>query len=137
MIRDICENLGDILIGNPARTDYSNVPEEVRGDVQEEDTRRRETFVENLRHAWDGTNRDPLLSAIEDARARMVAAEKEMRLLIAYGREFVQPRPYRLTDLAHAAGMSISGVRTAYDTEEIQHITEAIGVNHRPAKGDA
>ncbi|MEV0734170.1 hypothetical protein [Polymorphospora sp. NPDC050346] len=34
--------------------------------------------------------------------------------LIAYGREFVQPRPYTLGDLAAAAGMSISGTRTAY-----------------------
>ena len=31
-----------------------------------------------------------------------------MRLLIAYGRRFVYPRPYKLIDLAEAAGMSIS-----------------------------
>jgi len=34
-------------------------------------------------------------------------------LLIAYGRRFTHPRPYKLIDLANAAGMSISGVRTA------------------------
>ena len=28
-----------------------------------------------------------------------------MRLLIAYGRLFAHPRPYRLLDLANAAGM--------------------------------
>ena len=45
-----------------------------------------------------------------------------MRRLLAYGREFTRPRPYRLTDLADAAGMSISGVRTAYDADEITHV---------------
>ncbi|GAA2756179.1 hypothetical protein GCM10009872_15390 [Actinopolymorpha rutila] len=35
--------------------------------------------------------------------------------MLAYGREFVHPRPYRLIDLASAAGMAVSGVRTAYD----------------------
>ena len=42
-----------------------------------------------------------------------------MRLLIAYGREFTQPRPYKLEALAAAAGMSISGTRTAYGEDEI------------------
>ena len=32
---------------------------------------------------------------------------------------FIRPRSYRLEDLARAAGMSISGVRTAYDADEI------------------
>jgi hypothetical protein len=41
---------------------------------------------------------------------------------------FVDPRPNKLDDLARAAGMSISGVRTAYDDDEaIQaaHVTGA------------
>ena len=42
-----------------------------------------------------------------------------MRLLIAYARHFTHPRPYKLIDLANATGMSISGVRTAYQAEEI------------------
>ena len=50
-----------------------------------------------------------------------------MRLLIAYGRRFTHPRPYKLIDLANAAGMSISGVRTAYEAEEVDQVTEILG----------
>ena len=57
---------------------------------------------------------DPLLAALADARKRKQRADQQIRLLLAYAREHVQPRPYRLADLAKAAGMSISGVRTAY-----------------------
>jgi hypothetical protein len=135
--RDIFEDLGDLLVGNPARTDYSGVPGEVRSDVQDEDARRREELVESLRLSWEEGDQDPLLAALQGARARMMAAEREMRLLIAYGREFVQPRPYRLGDLAEAAGMSVSGVRTAYGNEEIIKIAQATGAKLRPAKEDA
>jgi hypothetical protein len=66
---------------------------------------------------------DPVLAAIADARQRRDQADRELRLLVAYAREAVTPRPYRLADLAHAAGMSISGVRTAYTTTDVQHVT--------------
>ena len=33
---------------------------------------------------------------------------------------------YKLIDLANAAGMSISGIRTAYDTDEIDQATEIL-----------
>lgn len=49
-----------------------------------------------------------------------------MRLLFAYGRCFTYPRPYKLIDLADAADMSISGVCTAYDAEEIDQATEIL-----------
>ncbi len=35
-------------------------------------------------------------------------------------------RPYKPIDLANAAGMSISGIRTAYDTDEIDQATEIL-----------
>jgi hypothetical protein len=60
-----------------------------------------------------------------------------MRLLIAYGRRFIHPRPYKLIDLANAAGMSISGVRTAYDDEEVNQAAEVLGrAPVQPAAGD-
>ena len=49
-----------------------------------------------------------------------------MRLLIAYGRCFTHPRPYKLIDLANAAGMSISGIRTAYDDDEIDQAAQIL-----------
>jgi hypothetical protein len=64
---------------------------------------------------------DPLLAALADAAQRKQRADRDIRLLLAYAREQVQPRPYRLADLADAAGMSISGVPTAYTQADIDH----------------
>lgn len=63
---------------------------------------------------------DPVLAAITEARTRRNQADRDIRVLLAYARELTTPRPYRLADLAAAAGMSISGVRTAYTQEEIE-----------------
>jgi hypothetical protein len=66
---------------------------------------------------------DLVLAALADARARRDQADQEIRLLIAYARECVTPRPYRLADLAQAAGMSISGVRVAYTVADVAAVT--------------
>jgi hypothetical protein len=68
-------------------------------------------------------NGDLVLAALADARARRDQADQEIRLLIAYARECVTPRPYRLADLAEAAGMSISGVRVAYTVADVAAVT--------------
>jgi hypothetical protein len=71
--------------------------------------------------------------AMRDARP---AAKARMRLLIVYGREFTRPRPYRLEDLARAADMSISGIRIAYDVDEIAEVARLTGARptRRPAE---
>ncbi len=84
-----------------------------------------------MRLAWDESGVDPLLGEIAEARRVMLAAEKRLRLLVAYGREFVEPRPYRLEDLAQSAGMSISGVRTAYDDDEVALLARLTGRRSR------
>jgi len=56
-----------------------------------------------------------------------------MRLLLAYAREFVRPQPYQLKDLARAASMSISGVRIAYDEDEVHELIALTGVKPRRA----
>ena len=70
---------------------------------------------------------DALLAALADARRRKDQADRDMRLLLAYAREIVTPCPYRLADLAQAAGMSVSGVRTAYTQADIEHAARLTG----------
>jgi hypothetical protein len=73
------------------------------------------------------TTQDPLLAALVNARERKQQADHDIRLLLAYAREHVQPRPYRLADLADAAGMSLSGVRTAYTKADIDRAAQLTG----------
>jgi AraC-like DNA-binding protein len=79
---------------------------------------------------------DPLLAAIEAARARMAAADHEIRLLLAYGRRFVYPHPYTLGELAAASGMSVSGVRTAFGSEDVRQVSEVTGLEPVSADGE-
>ena len=76
--------------------------------------------------------RDALLSAVRDARLRKEQADHDLRLLLAYAREIVTPRPYRLADLAEAAGISISGVRTAYNQADVQQAAQLAATAERP-----
>lgn len=71
---------------------------------------------------------DPLLTTLAGLRRPRLELDAAIRRLLAYGREFVRPRPYRLVDLADAAGMSISGVRTAYDAEDVAQVTASTGL---------
>lgn len=87
----------------------------------------REDMAESLRTAWSEGGEDPLLSALADLRRQRLRLEEELRLLIAYARRFTHPRPYRLIDLANATGMSISGVRTAYEADEVGQVAEILG----------
>jgi hypothetical protein len=77
---------------------------------------------------------DALLAALADARRRQDQAARDMRLLLAYAREIITPRPYRLADLAQATGRSISGIRTAYTASDVrqawQLITSAPGCRY-------
>jgi hypothetical protein len=91
----------------------------------------QERAAENLRAAWDGGDQDPLIGALAGARRAKEEAEQRIRELIAYGREFVQPRPYTLGDLAAAAGMSISGVRTAYSHRDVAQVADVTGAKPR------
>lgn len=75
------------------------------------------------------TQDDPLLAALAHAKERRQRADQQLRLLIAYARELSTPRPYRLADLAEAAGMSVSGVRTAYTKADVEHAARLTGGN--------
>ena len=84
--------------------------------------------------AWQAT--DPVLAALREARARRDQADRDIRILLAYARELTTPRPYRLADLAEATGKSISGIRTAYNSADVdaaRRIVHASGPPTMPA----
>ncbi|MGK5543338.1 hypothetical protein ACSNOH_01115 [Streptomyces sp. URMC 127] len=124
------EEIAAILHPTP---DPENFPEEARSEIWADIAEARERTAFNLEAAWDahGDDAEPLLSALAGARRRREEAEADIRRLVAYGREFTRPRPYKLADLANAAGMSISGVRTAYDHEEVAAVQHATGLKPR------
>jgi glutathione S-transferase len=80
---------------------------------------------------------DPLLAAIDVAKARRAAADEEIRLLLAYARRFIYPHPYTLGELATAAAMSVSGVRTAFSNEDIDRVSAATGLQPAPASTES
>jgi hypothetical protein len=79
---------------------------------------------------------DAVLAALADAHARRMHAEEEIRLLLAYGRQFVYPHPYTFGELAQAAGMSVSGVRTAFSPQDVEKVATATGLQPVPAGGE-
>ncbi|BFU47694.1 MULTISPECIES: hypothetical protein [unclassified Krasilnikovia] len=75
---------------------------------------------------------DPLLAAVRAAHVRLMAADQEIRLLLAYGRRFVYPHPYTLGELASVSGMSVSGVRTAFGADDVRKVSQATGLEPAP-----
>ena len=105
-------------------------------EALEQAHRDRAAFLAELRMAEEAAHEtdqeyDPLLATIDACQTAMAAAEYRMRLLVAYGREFVRPQPYQLKDLAGAARMSVSGVRIAYDEDEVHDVIELTGAKPR------
>ena len=130
-------DLTDLIHPIPEQPGFSDDDEAAGWRAWADDAVRvREDYEEGLRLAWEQEDGfDPLLAEIAGAREAMLRAEARLRLLVAYGREFTRPRPYRLEDLARAAGMSISGVRTAYDEDEVAEVARLTGA--RPARRPA
>jgi len=136
-MRDIITDLADLTHPLPEQPDGLDDHQLTGWSVlYEQAADEREAYERGLRLTSDyDDDFDPLLGEITAARNAMLAAEARVRLLIAYGREFTRPRPYRLEDLARAAGMSISGVRTAYDEDEVAEVARLTGA--RPARRPA
>jgi len=128
---DICADIAAVLHPLPAPAEEHDDWGPPASYLEE-----REEEAEQLRLGWAEGGIDPLLSTLESLRARRLRLEADMRLLIAYARRFTHPRPYKLIDLAEAAGMSISGVRIAYDDEELEQLTELLGRAPVPAPGE-
>ena len=126
-LHDMCADIAALLNPMPAHDgEGDESEEESRAHAAEEAWREREEMAEGLRMSWAEEDVDPLLSTLASLRNRRLQLEADMRILIAYGRCFTHPRPYKLIDLANAAGMSISGIRTAYDDDEIDQAAQIL-----------
>ncbi|MET7715475.1 hypothetical protein [Streptomyces sp. NPDC005407] len=64
--------------------------------------------------------------ALQEEGGKKKAADARIRRLLAYARKFHAPRRYPLNELAEASGYTISGVRTAYDDEEVTLVARQI-----------
>ncbi len=125
--RDLITDLVDLIHPLPQPPDGDVEPDAWSAMVAQADED-RQAFEQSLRLTWEHDDGyDPLLSEIAAARDAVLAAEVRRRLLIAYSREFIRPRPYPLEAVARAAGMSASGIRTAYDEDEIAQVTRLTG----------
>jgi hypothetical protein len=132
MPRDTFIDVAAILHPLPEPPAHTHV-DDVEGydALRDEIVAERGHTLEQMRLGWDEGEIDPVLGAIASARRVQERAEADIRRLFAYAREFVAPRPYTLTDLADAAGMSISGVRTGYDHHDVDEVAEVTGAKWR------
>lgn len=140
MKRDRIDDILDIVLPIPesAPAGADEPTRASREAVREEVVRQREIFERFLRVSDAGgaePHGDILVNEIDRARTEMREAEDRMRMLIAYGREFIAPQPYPLKMLAAAAGMSISGTRGAYTDDEVREVADRIG--RRPVQDRA
>ncbi|MBC3189983.1 hypothetical protein H7X46_02760 [Pseudonocardia sp. C8] len=137
MNNDVFDALAALACADPVSVD----PPEAWADVADELARERAELADELRHQWEVAPEpeDPLLAELAGARARELAAQRHKRRLLAYAREFSSPgrtRPYTLEQLAAAAGLSISGVRTAYDGDDVDTVARATGARRHPSARD-
>ncbi|MFF1280166.1 hypothetical protein ACFVY4_05150 [Streptomyces sp. NPDC058299] len=84
--------------------------------------------------ALDDLTTDDFLRQLTVLRKQREQIDRQIRACLAYAREFTSPRPYTLASLAEAAGLSISGVRTAYTPEDCETVARALG---RAPRGQA
>lgn len=135
MTRDIATDVAAILhpLPEPSPEEYADSPE-VYDTWREGIAEKQQRLAEQLRSDAEGSEGDPLLIALQNELVAKQKAEANIRRLLAYGREFVRPRGYTLESLAKAAGMSISGVRTAYLPVDVETVAKATGTKPRDGR---
>ncbi|MEU0845887.1 hypothetical protein ABZ370_41445 [Streptomyces sp. NPDC005962] len=115
----------------------SVIPEEAFPDAYEAAERERSEYASNLEAAALGIEADPLILALEEARAQREAADRRVRLVLAYAREFQPASRYPLRELGPASGYTPSGVTTAYDAQQIELVQSRIHrAPRRPVPGE-
>jgi hypothetical protein len=134
-VNDTSAEIAALLHPMPEHTDHSDESDEAFQAMAEAVWQQREELAEDLRRSWQEGGIDPLLSTLSRMAGERLRLEADMRLLMAYGRRFTSPRPYKLIDLASAAGLSISGVRIAFTDDEIYQAAEILGRSPVPDDG--
>ncbi|MEU4226159.1 hypothetical protein AB0F17_17825 [Nonomuraea sp. NPDC026600] len=125
-VEEIAHELAKILIPNiTIGTDEDSKEHEARLKALRE--QRRTITADLMMAARASTSEDPVLAKLDELAAQKRDIQQQMRLIVAYAREFVRPEPYRLRALAEAADMSISGARTAYTSADVATISTRIG----------
>lgn len=141
--RDRIDDIIDIILPMPdtAPPEWDERSRAAREAMRDEAAQKRGIYEHSLRTGpgadHEGLPEDFLMGEIRLACADMRDAEERMRMLIAYGREFISPQPYPLKTIAEAAGMSISGTRSAYTVDEIAAVAARIGRQPVRSRGDA
>jgi hypothetical protein len=128
--RSVFEDLVKICHPYPqGPTDEEGRPTDEAAEAVHQDRQNALLALEeaDLDAASQQEDRDAVLAEVEKAGEQKRDAERRLRLLLAYAREFVGPRPYPLDDLARAAQMSISGVRTGYGDAEVEEVERLTG----------
>ncbi|MFD5079501.1 hypothetical protein [Streptomyces sp. NPDC058371] len=112
----------------------SVTPDDCFDDAREQIEVLRKQYADNLDAAAMGTDGEPLILALEQARAQKEAADRRIRLIFAYAREFYPPRRYPLRELGEASGYTTSGVTAAYGEQQIKLVQSQI---HRAPRRSA
>lgn len=93
-------------------------------------------FDDESEGPWDG---DPVLGALDRAAAQIQGLQELVYELVAYARELPPPgHKYTFEQLAAAARMSVSGVRSCYTVGDVSSAAAklVIGAGKRGALGD-
>jgi hypothetical protein len=122
-------------------------PDGVLDEERQREAEARELWAEQQRDEYrlaleSGADEepDPLLVELRRAVRDRDEAYRRMLRLLAYGREFIRPRPYPLSVLGAAADLSTSGVRKTYDEKVIEDVARRTGTRpvaeRRPRRDD-
>jgi hypothetical protein len=107
-VYDIFEEIAALLHRLPPAP---TCPDSASDQLTPEIRRKRETEARMLAEEHQEEGSDPLLSKIRELAHLKREIDEQLSLLIVYSRHFVPPRPYQLSLVADAAGLSVSGVR--------------------------
>lgn len=141
--RELCARVADLVVPvDDHELGKQEWGKELIAEVDQERTDYLEWLLQfgadddELGEPWDG---DPVLIALDRASRQVQSLQKLIYELVAYAREMPPPeRKYTFEQLAAAARMSVSGVRSCYTIGDISAAAGKLvtGANKRGAPPD-